>query len=85
MLATGAAALAAPMSSRRAFAEPTKPTMLTWYGHAEPDIVAEFEAENNVQFVPQYYTGGDNMLALISQSPPALSTSSCRTPNTSRR
>lgn len=70
MLATGAAALAAPMSSRRAFAEPTKPTMLTWYGHAEPDIVAAFEAENNVQFVPQYYTGGDNMLALISQSPP---------------
>lgn len=70
MLATGAAALAAPMLSRRAFAEPTKLTMLAWYGHAEPDIVAEFEAANNVKFVPKYYTGGDNMLALISQSPP---------------
>ena len=45
-------------------------TMLAWYGHAEPDIVAEFEAENNVKFVPKYYTGGDNMLGLISQSPP---------------
>lgn len=69
-LTTSAAVLAAPMLSRRAFAgEPTELTMLAWYGHAEPDIVAEFEAENNVKFVPKYYTGGDNMLGLISQSP----------------
>ena len=70
VLAAGAAALATPMLSRRAFAAPTELTMLAWYGHAEPDIVAEFEAENNVKFVPKYYTGGDNMLGLISQSPP---------------
>lgn len=70
LLASGAAALATPMLSRRAFAAPTELTMLAWYGHAEPDIVAEFEAENNVKFVPKYYTGGDNMLGLISQSPP---------------
>ena len=70
MLSLGAAALATPMLSRRAFAAPTQLTMLAWYGHAEPDIVAEFEAENNVKFVPKYYTGGDNMLGLISQSPP---------------
>ncbi|THD82750.1 spermidine/putrescine ABC transporter substrate-binding protein [Aliigemmobacter aestuarii] len=70
LLATGAAALATPMLSRRAFAAPTELTMLAWYGHAEPDMVAEFEAENNVKFVPKYYTGGDNMLGLISQSPP---------------
>lgn len=69
-LSLGAAALATPMLSRRAFAAPTQLTMLAWYGHAEPDIVAEFEAENNVKFVPKYYTGGDNMLGLISQSPP---------------
>jgi spermidine/putrescine transport system substrate-binding protein len=69
ILATGAAALATPMLSRRAFAAPTELTMLAWYGHAEPDMVAEFEAENNVKFVPKYYTGGDNMLGLISQSP----------------
>ncbi|MDO5632381.1 MAG: spermidine/putrescine ABC transporter substrate-binding protein [Paracoccus sp. (in: a-proteobacteria)] len=70
MLTLGAAALATPMLSRRAFAAPTQLTMLAWYGHAEPDIVAEFEAEHNVKFVPKYYTGGDNMLGLISQSPP---------------
>ena len=58
-----------PMLSRRAMAAPTELTMLAWYGHAEPDMVAEFEAENNVKFVPKYYTGGDNMLGLISQSP----------------
>ncbi|MDQ1902161.1 spermidine/putrescine ABC transporter substrate-binding protein [Paracoccus sp. WLY502] len=69
-LALGAAALATPMLSRRAFAAPTELTMLAWYGHAEPDMVAEFEAANNVKFVPKYYTGGDNMLGLISQSPP---------------
>jgi spermidine/putrescine transport system substrate-binding protein len=70
LLASGAAALATPMLSRRAFAQATELTMLAWYGHAEPDIVAEFEAENNVKFIPKYYTGGDNMLGLISQSPP---------------
>ena len=70
LLAAGGAALAMPMLSRRAFAAPTEMTMLAWYGHAEPDMVAEFEAENNVKFVPKYYTGGDNMLGLISQSPP---------------
>lgn len=69
LLATGAATLATPMFSSRAFAAPVEMTMLAWYGHAEPDIVAEFEAENNVKFVPKYYTGGDNMLGLISQSP----------------
>lgn len=69
VLATGVAALATPMLNRRAFAAPVELTMLAWYGHAEPDMVAEFEAENNVKFKPKYYTGGDNMLGLISQSP----------------
>ena len=70
LLATGAAALATPMLGRRANAQAIELNMLAWYGHAEPDVVAEFEAENNVKFVPKYYTGGDNMLGLISQSPP---------------
>lgn len=64
------AALATPMLSRAWAQEPTQINMLAWYGHAEPDVVAEFEAENNVKFVPKYYAGGDNMLALIAQSPP---------------
>ena len=71
LLATAAgAALSAPMIGRAWAQEPTQINMLAWYGHAEPDIVAEFEAANNVKFVPKYYAGGDNMLALIAQSPP---------------
>ena len=62
--------LATPFLSRRAFAQPVELTMLAWYGHAEPDVVAAFEAEHNVKFKPKYYTGGDNMLGLIAQSPP---------------
>jgi spermidine/putrescine transport system substrate-binding protein len=65
-----AAVLAAPMLNRAWAQAATEINMLAWYGHAEPDIVAEFEAANNVKFVPKYYAGGDNMLALISQSPP---------------
>ena len=66
---TGAAALATPFLSIRASAQTTDLSMLAWYGHAEPDIVGEFEEANNVKFTPKYYTGGDNMLGLIAQSP----------------
>lgn len=68
--ALGVATLATPFIHGRANAAPVELNMLAWYGHAEKDIVAEFEAANNVKFKPKYYTGGDNMLALISQSPP---------------
>jgi spermidine/putrescine transport system substrate-binding protein len=70
--ATGAlagTALAMPYVTR-AKAAPTEINMLAWYGHGEPDIVEEFEAAHNVKFKPKYYAGGDNMLALIAQSPP---------------
>ena len=63
-------ALTAPMLNRAWAQEPTTINMLAWYGHGEPDMVSEFEAENNVKFVPKYYAAGDNMLALIAQSPP---------------
>ena len=56
-----ATALSTPFISR-AWAAPTEINMLAWYGHGEPDIVAEFEAANNVKFKPKYYAGGDNML-----------------------
>ena len=65
--AGGAALLTTPFVSR-AWASTTEINMLAWYGHGEPDIVAEYEAANNVKFVPKYYAGGDNMLALIAQS-----------------
>ncbi len=48
----------------------TEMTMLAWYGQAEPDAVAEFEALHNVKITPKYYTGGEQMLALLAQSPP---------------
>ena len=67
--AGGAAFLTTPFVSR-AWAQTTEINMLAWYGHGEPDVVAEYEAANNVKFVPKYYAGGDNMLALIAQSPP---------------
>ncbi len=65
----GGVLLSAPFVNR-AWAQTTEINMLAWYGHGEPDIVGEFEAVNNVKFVPKYYAGGDNMLALIAQSPP---------------
>jgi len=70
VLAGTTAALASPFINRAWAADPVEINMLAWYGHAEPDMVEEFEAENNVKFVPKYYAGGDNMLALIAQSPP---------------
>jgi len=44
--------------------------LLAWYGNGEPDVVGPFEQAHNVKVNSKYYTGGDNMLALISQSPP---------------
>lgn len=70
LVSAAGAALASPMIGRAWAQEPVQINMLAWYGHAEPDVVAEFEAENNVKFVPKYYAGGDNMMALIAQSPP---------------
>jgi spermidine/putrescine transport system substrate-binding protein len=66
-----AAAMAFPaiITSRKALAAPTELNMLAWYGHGEQDVVSEFEALHNVKFKPKYYAGGDNMLALIAQSP----------------
>lgn len=66
---SGAFALSTPFVSR-AWAQTTEINMLAWYGHGEADVVGEFEAANNVKFNPKYYAGGDNMLALIAQSPP---------------
>ena len=64
-----ASALSMPYINR-AWADTVELNMLAWYGHGEPDVVAEFEQANNVKFKPKYYAGGDNMLALIAQSPP---------------
>lgn len=70
LLRAGCGVLLSTPFVSRAWAQTTEINVLAWYGHAEPDMVGEFEAANNVKFVPKYYAGGDNMLALIAQSPP---------------
>lgn len=67
-VATGTVLFAPYITPARA--APVEINMLAWYGLAEPDMVAEFEAANNVKFNPKYYAGGDNMLATLAQSPP---------------
>ena len=66
--ATAAGALFAPNIARAQ--APVEINLLAWYGHGEPDVVGAFEAKNNVKFKNKYYAGGENMLALIAQSPP---------------
>lgn len=70
--AAGTLGLAAPFIIRPGTARsaPTELTMLAWYGHAEPEVVGEFEEQHNVKIRKKYYVGGDQMLALITQSPP---------------
>ena len=69
LVITAGVALSTPFIGR-AWASTKELNMLAWYGHGEKDIVGEFEEANNVKFKPKYYAGGDNMLALIAQSPP---------------
>ena len=69
--AFSAAAAAFPMvlaTSKTRAAETV--TLLAWYGNGEPDMVGAFEEANHIKVESKYYTGGDNMLALIAQSPP---------------
>jgi len=67
---SGAVMAPTVFTSRKSAAAPVVLNMLAWYGHGEPDVVGDFEAQYNVKFKPKYYAGGDNMLALIAQSPP---------------
>ncbi|MBV7546413.1 extracellular solute-binding protein [Pseudomonas sp. PDM26] len=66
----GTAALSGLLPLRSFAAAEKELVILAWAGHAEPDIVAEFERKYGVRVRAKYYTGGDNMLGLISQSPP---------------
>ncbi|MCO6060460.1 spermidine/putrescine ABC transporter substrate-binding protein [Pseudomonas sp. MOB-449] len=66
----GGAALSSLLPMRSAAAAEKELVILAWAGHAEQDIVADFERQHGVKVRAKYYTGGDNMLGLISQSPP---------------
>ncbi|PWG61816.1 polyamine ABC transporter substrate-binding protein [Spiribacter halobius] len=65
-LAAGAAAMLPPGIARAR----NELTLLSWYGHAEPEVVGAFEERFNVRVRSKYYVGGDQMLALLAQSPP---------------
>lgn len=53
-----------------AAAEPMVLNYLSWPGNADPYLVAEFEKANNCKIRIKEYVGGDQMLAVINQSPP---------------
>lgn len=65
----GATTIAAPMIIRPARAQETTLNLLCWPGHADPAVVGPFEEEHGVKVVAKEYVGGDNMMALVSQSP----------------
>ena len=44
-------------------------SILTWAGHADPDVIGAFEETHNVRIRAKEYVGGDQMLAQMAQSP----------------
>lgn len=64
-----ALATASSWSAARA-ADPQVLNYLSWPGNADPYLIADFERENNVKIQIKEYVGGDQMLAVINQSPP---------------
>ena len=54
----------------RAGAQERTLSYLSWPGHADPFIVEPFEKEHGVKIVSKEYIGGEQMLALVNQSPP---------------
>ena len=50
--------------------EPQVLNYLSWPGNADPYLVAAFVQENNCKVAIKEYVGGDQMLAVINQSPP---------------
>ncbi len=43
---------------------------LAWPGNADPYVVGEFEKEHGVKIRIKEYVGGDQMMAVVNQSPP---------------
>ena len=66
----GTAAVSSTLVGRNAGAQEKTLTYLSWPGHADPYIVEPFEREHGVKVVGKEYVGGENMLALVNQSPP---------------
>lgn len=58
--------LASPYVAR---AQENTLNLLCWPGHNDPEVVGPFEEKHGVRVVAKEYVGGDNMMALVSQSP----------------
>lgn len=69
-VALGAVSLASSRWTPAAAAEPDTLSYLSWPGNADPYLIEAFEKENNVKIKIKEYVGGDQMLAVINQSPP---------------
>lgn len=72
-LRTGLAASAALASSAWTPASAQDPKVLnylSWPGNADPYLIEAFEKANGVKVRIKEYVGGDQMLAVINQSPP---------------
>ena len=62
----GAASIWTPADA----ADPQVLNYLSWPGNADPYIVGEFEKANNCKIRIKEYVGGDQMMAVVNQSPP---------------
>jgi spermidine/putrescine transport system substrate-binding protein len=51
-------------------AEPNVLNYLSWPGNADPYLVEAFEKANNCKIRIKEYVGGDQMMAVVNQSPP---------------
>jgi spermidine/putrescine transport system substrate-binding protein len=51
-------------------ADPKVLNYLAWPGNADPYVVGEFEKEHGVKIRIKEYVGGDQMMAVVNQSPP---------------
>jgi spermidine/putrescine transport system substrate-binding protein len=67
-IGAGTAMLAAPQIVR-AQDDDKVLNLLCWPGHSDPAVVGAFEEATGIKIVAKEYVGGDNMVALVNQSP----------------
>lgn len=63
----GAAAVGLPLTAR---AQDNVVSLLSWPGHGAQDVVGPFEEATGIKVQTKEYTGGEEMLAVLSSSPP---------------
>ncbi|MBB96605.1 MAG: ABC transporter substrate-binding protein [Rhodobacteraceae bacterium] len=67
-IGAGATLLAAPSIVRAQDSDRTL-NFLSWPGHTDPAVIGPFEEATGIKVVAKEYVGGDNMVALVNQSP----------------